>query len=86
MAEKLSFIDLNRDDKAHNFVVSLNAFQDGNRLAYLALAIAIGIDSLIFMAWPVRRQFRALALVGRAEHEGAQLAAAQRHDRDGAAA
>jgi len=50
MAGKLAFIDLNRDDKAHNFVVSLNAFQDGNRLAYLALAIAIGIDSLIFMA------------------------------------
>jgi hypothetical protein len=50
MGDKLSFIDLNRDDKAHNFVVSLNAFQDGNRLAYLALAIAIGIDSLIFMA------------------------------------
>jgi len=50
MGEKLSFIDLNRDDKAHNFVVTLNAFQDGNRLAYLALAIAIGIDSLIFMA------------------------------------
>lgn len=50
MAEKISFIDLNRDDKAHNFVVSLNAFHDGNRLAYLALAIAIGIDSLIFMA------------------------------------
>ncbi|WP_295557984.1 hypothetical protein [uncultured Hyphomicrobium sp.] len=49
MGEKLSAIDLNRDDKAHNFVVSLNAFQDGNRLAYLALAIAIGIDSLIFM-------------------------------------
>jgi hypothetical protein len=40
---------MNRDDKAHRFVVSLNAFQDGNRLAYLALAIAIGIDSLIFM-------------------------------------
>lgn len=49
MGAKLSAIDLNRDDKAHNFVVSLNAFQDGNRLAYLALAIAIGIDSLIFM-------------------------------------
>lgn len=49
MGERLSSIDLNRDDKAHNFVVSLNAFQDGNRLAYLALAIAIGIDSLIFM-------------------------------------
>lgn len=50
MAALLSAIDLNRDDKAHNFVVSLNAFEDGNRLAYLALAIAIGIDSLIFMA------------------------------------
>ena len=49
MGERLSSIDLNRDDKAHNFVVTLNAFQDGNRLAYLALAIAIGIDSLIFM-------------------------------------
>jgi peptidoglycan hydrolase CwlO-like protein len=49
MAAKLSAIDLNRDDKAHNFVVTLNAFQDGNRLAYLALAIAVGIDSLIFM-------------------------------------
>jgi hypothetical protein len=49
MGERLSAIDLNRDDKAHNFVVSLNAFQDGNRLAHLALAIAIGIDSLIFM-------------------------------------
>ncbi|WP_072395694.1 hypothetical protein [Hyphomicrobium sp. CS1GBMeth3] len=49
LGERLSFIDLNRDDKAHNFVVTLNAFQDGNRLAYLALAIAIGIDSLIFM-------------------------------------
>lgn len=50
MGAKLSSIDLNRDDKAHNFVVSLNAFQDGNSLAYLALAIAIGIDSLIFMS------------------------------------
>jgi hypothetical protein len=49
MGAKLSAIDLNRDDKAHNFVVTFNAFQDGNRLAYLALAIAIGIDSLIFM-------------------------------------
>ena len=46
---KISFAEMNRDDKAHRFVVSWNAFQDGNRLAYLALAIAIGIDSLIFM-------------------------------------
>ncbi len=47
---KINFIELNRDDKAHNFVVSINAFQDGNRLAYLALAIAIAIDGLIFMS------------------------------------
>ncbi|MGH6816299.1 MAG: hypothetical protein ACREC6_11395, partial [Hyphomicrobiaceae bacterium] len=46
---KISFTELTRDDRAHRFVVSWNAFQDGNRLAYLALAIAIGIDSLIFM-------------------------------------
>ncbi|HEX6000141.1 MAG TPA: hypothetical protein VFZ16_12225 [Hyphomicrobiaceae bacterium] len=43
-------IEMNRDDKAHRFVVTWNAFLDGNRLAYLALAIAIGIDSLVFMA------------------------------------
>ncbi|MDH4983728.1 hypothetical protein [Hyphomicrobium sp. D-2] len=45
----IAFAEMNRDDRAHRFVVSWNAFQDGNRLAYLALAIAIGIDSLIFM-------------------------------------
>ena len=50
IAAKLSAIDLSRDDKAHRFVVTLNAFQDGNRLAYLALAIAIAIDSLVFMS------------------------------------
>ncbi len=50
MAAKFSGIDLNRDDKAHRFVVTWNAFQDGNRLAYLALAIAIAIDSLVFMS------------------------------------
>jgi hypothetical protein len=43
-------IELSRDDKAHRFVVTLNAFQDGNRLAYLSLAIAIGLDGLIFMS------------------------------------
>lgn len=47
---KINFIELNRDDKAHRFVVTLNAFNDGNRLAYLALSIAIAIDSLIFMS------------------------------------
>jgi hypothetical protein len=47
---KINFIDLSRDDKAHPFVVTVNAFGDGNRLAYLALAIAIAMDSLIFMS------------------------------------
>ena len=47
---RINFAELNRDDKAHRFVVTWNAFQDGNRLAYLSLAIAIGLDSLIFMA------------------------------------
>ena len=47
---RINFIELNRDDKAHRFVVTWNAFQDGNRLAYLALAIAIAIDSLVFMS------------------------------------
>ncbi|HWV82821.1 MAG TPA: hypothetical protein VNZ50_15425 [Hyphomicrobiaceae bacterium] len=50
LAARFSALDLSRDDKAHKFVVSANAFTDGNRLAYLALAIAIGMDSLILMA------------------------------------
>jgi hypothetical protein len=47
---KLSAIDMNRDDKAHRFVVTWNAFLDGNRLAYLALVLAIGVDALVFMS------------------------------------
>ena len=47
---KINHIELARDDKAHRFVVTWNAFTDGNRLAYLALAIAIAIDGLIFMS------------------------------------
>lgn len=47
---KISFTELTRDDKAHRFVVTWNAFNDGNRLAYLALALAIALDSLIFMS------------------------------------
>ncbi len=47
---KINYMELNRDDKAHRFVVTWNAFQDGNRLAYLALAIAISIDALVFMS------------------------------------
>ncbi|MGI9407109.1 MAG: hypothetical protein ACR2O4_12125, partial [Hyphomicrobiaceae bacterium] len=48
--DQLNRIALNRDDKAHRFVVSWNAFNDGNALAYLALAIAIAIDGLVFMS------------------------------------
>ena len=47
---RLSGIDMNRDDKAHRFVVTWNAFLDGNRLAYLALMLAIGVDALVFMS------------------------------------
>ncbi len=50
LGASLARIDMNRDDKAHRFVVTWNAFQDGNRLAYLALTIAIAIDSLVFMS------------------------------------
>lgn len=48
--QDLSRIALNRDDKAHRFVVTWNAFSDGNQLAYLALSIAIAIDCLVFMS------------------------------------
>jgi hypothetical protein len=47
---KINGAELNRDDKAHRFVVTWNAFEDGNRLAYLALSIAIAIDALVFMS------------------------------------
>ncbi|MGE0055340.1 MAG: hypothetical protein AB7S74_14130 [Hyphomicrobium sp.] len=50
LRNKINQVELGRDDKAHRFVVTWNAFNDGNRLAYLALAIAIAIDSLIFMS------------------------------------
>lgn len=50
LRQQINYIELNRDDKAHRFVVTTNAFQDGNKLAYLALAIAIAIDALVFMS------------------------------------
>ncbi len=46
----LGALEQNRDDKAHRFVVTTNAFSDKNRLAYLALAIALAIDSLVFIS------------------------------------
>ncbi|MBU2533407.1 MAG: hypothetical protein KKB37_11745, partial [Alphaproteobacteria bacterium] len=50
LRQQINTIELNRDDKAHRFVVTTNAFQDGNKLAYLALSIAIAIDLLVFMS------------------------------------
>ncbi len=50
LRQSINLAELNRDDKAHRFVVTVNAFGDGNKLAYLALAIAIAIDSLVFMS------------------------------------
>lgn len=50
IGQRLSRIDMNRDDKAHRFVVTWNAFLDGNRLAYLSLILAIGVDGLVFMS------------------------------------
>ncbi|MGI9385176.1 MAG: hypothetical protein ACR2PO_18640, partial [Methyloligellaceae bacterium] len=50
MRSDINGLERTRDDKAHRFVVTTNAFSDGNRLAYLALAIAIAIDALVFMS------------------------------------
>lgn len=47
---KIDGLERKRDDLAHRFVVTINAFSDGNFLAYLALAIAIAIDALVFMS------------------------------------
>jgi hypothetical protein len=47
---QINFLELSRDDKAHPFVATINAFQDGNRLAYLALGIAVAMDLLVFMS------------------------------------
>ena len=50
LGSTLNRLALRRDDTAHRFVVSTNAFLDANQLAYLALAIAISIDALIFIS------------------------------------
>lgn len=50
LRRRLDNIERNRDDRAHRFIVTINAFQDGNKLAYLALAIALSIDGLVFVS------------------------------------
>lgn len=47
---KIDRLERARDDLAHRFVVSANALSDGHNLAFLALAIAIAIDALVFMS------------------------------------
>lgn len=41
---------LRRDDQAHRFIVTWNAFFDRNPLAFVALFIAVAMDGLIFMS------------------------------------
>ena len=83
---RLSGIDMNRDDKAHRFVVTWNAFLDGNRLAYLALIAGHRRRRAGVHVRPVRRPGAALAALRRAEPEGAQRPPAGGHHRGGAAA
>jgi hypothetical protein len=42
-------VALRRDDRAHRFVVTWNAFFDTNPLAFVALFIALSIDGLVFI-------------------------------------
>lgn len=41
---------LRRDDRAHRFIVTWNAFFDRNLLAFVALFIALAIDGLVFIS------------------------------------
>ncbi len=47
---KLRKVALRRDDRAHRFVVTWNAFFDMNPLAFVALFIALSIDGLVFIS------------------------------------
>jgi hypothetical protein len=42
-------VAMRRDDRAHRFVVTWNAFFDTNPLAFVALFIALSIDGLVFI-------------------------------------
>ena len=43
----INALERERDDQAHRFVVTYNAFLDGNKLAFLALGIAVAVDILV---------------------------------------
>lgn len=50
LSRRIDGVERGRDDKSHRFVVTSNAFSDGNRLAILAMVLAVSIDALIFMS------------------------------------
>ena len=83
---RLSGIDMNRDDKAHRFVVTWNAFLDGNRLAYLSLVLAIGVDALVFMSGLFGAQALRSPLSDVPSPKATERASARGHHRGGAAA
>jgi len=69
LRHEIDSLERNRDDKAHRFVVTWNALEDLNPLALLALALALGIDALVFVAGllgatAVRSQFASLPRSG----------------------
>ena len=47
ITSKIDALERERDDKAHRFVVTTNAFLDNNKLAMLAAGIASAIDLLV---------------------------------------
>ena len=49
LRSNLRQVILRRDDQAHRFVVTWNAFFDTNPLAFVALFIALSIDGLVFV-------------------------------------
>lgn len=70
LGSQINRIALRRDDTAHRFVVTTNAFLDGNQLAYLALAIAFAIDALVFVSGLVGAAAAAPATRGATTHQG----------------
>ncbi|MGE0381735.1 MAG: hypothetical protein AB7O90_12930, partial [Hyphomicrobium sp.] len=75
---RIDGVERNRDDKAHRFIVTMNAFSDGNRLAYLALAIALCIDGLVFLSGLLGAATRASPFTSLPDAQGHTVAGADR--------
>jgi len=60
---KINLAELNRDDKAHRFVVTWNAFNDGNRLAIAPEAKRVAHVVPARQIMNVRQRRRDLAVV-----------------------